>query len=344
MDSLSHGLTGQIVGSFWKPKTASKARWFWASFILTNLPDIDFLFMFGGKELYQFQHRGLTHSFLGLLIMIPLGLWIFRKIVGKNILSFKQQVFYISTQIIFGHLVLDYLTSYGVMFLYPFSLSRFATPLMFIIDWLFWSLLIFSCIVLWLVTKYRFHWLKHVTALNMMVIGCVWFTQNTVKMMVEEQFVNELQDQQFITKDMISDTKKLSVFSYPKWRSLWEWQLVAILKDTSRPDDIFIQNTKAFQGHAVAPIPSLQFQVRLIPPPKGYSVNTLCSSPNLNFSEQKKQKFLRYKKWATHLACVEKTIEHRRGCHCLVLKYNILGEDIRFGTYWIPETGEAEFL
>ena len=337
MDSLSHGLTGQVVGALWKPKDVSKVRWFCTCFILANLPDIDFLCFLFGRDFYHFQHRGLTHSFLGLLLMIPLGLFIFRKIMGKNILAFKHQVLCVSSQIIFSHLLLDYLTSYGVMFLFPFSLARFAHPVMFIIDWMVWSVLISLCITLWWVGKYKFRRLKRTAIAGIMILFSLWLTQDRVKNLVENQFIAQLTDQNYIDQ---TTSKNLITNSYPKWKSLWHWHLVGLLP--ALPEN----NSKemAFQGEALAQFPNLNFDIRIIPAPPEYSINALCSSPDLNFDEEKKQNFLRYKKWAVNLACAEKTINQARGCQCFILKYNVLGERLGFGNYWIPVEGNSRFL
>ncbi len=138
MDNLAHSAFGAVLGAALEPELIvdKKNRALLCSALLANLPDIDILIRFFDAQAYVLHHRGLTHSILGLALTLPLGLAIFRLILGP--LPFYRSFRFVFLQIALSHFFLDYLTSYGTMFLYPFSFQRFSYPLMFIIDPFFW--------------------------------------------------------------------------------------------------------------------------------------------------------------------------------------------------------------
>lgn len=130
MDNLTHTLAGMAIGeAFFRDKHGRRAVT--ASAWAANLPDIDVAALL-------LQDRGailLRRSFGHSLFLAPLwsaGLaWVFKrkypdfryadlcKIVGVNVA---------------GHLFLDFINSFGVQFLWPFTVHRAELAITFIID------------------------------------------------------------------------------------------------------------------------------------------------------------------------------------------------------------------
>ena len=151
MDNLAHALISVATTAAVAPRSLKKSTgpMVLASVIVANIPDIDILLALFGQVFYHFHHRGFTHSFLGLALMVPLGVFVQQFLCRfKPVMNIKQSIFWTLSQLLFSHFVLDYMTSYGVMFLYPFSFARFSLPLMFIIDPIVWFLGVLGVIVL----------------------------------------------------------------------------------------------------------------------------------------------------------------------------------------------------
>ena len=146
MDNLAHSLMAITSSAILTPTIFEqhKPRLVLSSILVANLPDIDYLLNILGETTYHFHHRGFTHSFIGLPFVILLGYLVMRLIWRQRLqpnFGVKTLLFWLGWQILVSHFFLDYLTSYGVMFVYPLSMARFAYPLMFIIDPMLWLLL-----------------------------------------------------------------------------------------------------------------------------------------------------------------------------------------------------------
>lgn len=157
MDNLAHALTAVATTATVQPKLikTNPIKAIVASAIIVNIPDIDIILGIFGQTFYHFHHRGFTHSFMGLPVMLALA-WLFLKLFWPDVLQKLGKLGtlrFLSIQLLFGHFFLDYLTSYGVMFFYPLSLSRFAWPLMFIIDPVFWIITLTGLVVVMVKNK-----------------------------------------------------------------------------------------------------------------------------------------------------------------------------------------------
>ena len=131
MDPITHGLTGAILA-----QTGLRQRYGYQATLATTagalIPDIDVLWSPAGSVVALETHRGITHSFVGALgLAVALGLIVrllgpekrWRLLSGLALLG-----------IVVGHLFLDLITSYGIQLFLPFSRSRPALDLVFIID------------------------------------------------------------------------------------------------------------------------------------------------------------------------------------------------------------------
>jgi inner membrane protein len=121
MDPLTHSLIGAISA---KSVKASPRR-FWVMTLLGLAPDLD-VFMNGfGAWATVFQHRGVTHSFLGLFVQALLYSFLLRT-WDKG--RFDERAFHYSLPLAL-HIFCDYVTSYGVPLFSPFSQATFSWDL-----------------------------------------------------------------------------------------------------------------------------------------------------------------------------------------------------------------------
>ncbi len=148
MDTLTHGLAGALLARS-LPSTGDEdldrslaRREVWAGFLAAMFPDADVFVSPFSAEFYITQHRALTHSFVTLPAWIvvltalaalrlspglgPPGsasrrvaLWRLGAVVGLALVS---------------HILLDWITSWGTMFLSPLSWTRYTLDWTFIVD------------------------------------------------------------------------------------------------------------------------------------------------------------------------------------------------------------------
>lgn len=145
MDNLTHSLAGAILGQMGlKTKTGLAMP---TLIIAANLPDIDAVAVLLGGHQHLALRRGLTHGPIA-MVLLPVLLWAAmlawdkwrpsetRLPVHKGWLL---ALAYIGT---ISHPALDWLNSYGVRLLEPFSSRWFYGDSIFIIDFWIWAALI----------------------------------------------------------------------------------------------------------------------------------------------------------------------------------------------------------
>lgn len=144
MDNLTHSLVGALLGQMGlKRKTALAMP---TLIIAANIPDIDAVATFLGGVEHLAIRRGLTHGPIA-LFMLPVLLW--AAMLGYARWRKRDDVrsawllalSFIGT---LSHPALDWLNSYGIRFLEPFSSEWFAGDTIFIIDVWIWAALIVS--------------------------------------------------------------------------------------------------------------------------------------------------------------------------------------------------------
>ena len=115
--------------------------------VAANLPDLDVLAYFGGPDAALMHRRGLTHGPLGLLLLPPLlvaGLALWQRLHRQAELAEPLPwrallgLAYVAT---ISHPLLDWLNTYGVRLLSPFSDRWFYGDALFIVDPWFWLIL-----------------------------------------------------------------------------------------------------------------------------------------------------------------------------------------------------------
>lgn len=131
MDPVTHGLSGAVLA-----QAGFRQRYgYQATLAVTAgalIPDIDVLWSPAGSVVALETHRGLTHSLVGAIgLAVALGLTV--RLLGPEkrwaLLSGLSLL-----GIVVGHLFMDLITSYGIQLFLPFSRSRPALDLVFIID------------------------------------------------------------------------------------------------------------------------------------------------------------------------------------------------------------------
>lgn len=138
MDSVTHGLAGALIAQAgFSNKLSRRATWAMAGTAM--FPDLDIVYRIESLPTYIENHRGLTHSFAGILL--------FGILIGAVFGRFDEERRYLAWisacwVALFSHQFLDLITSYGTIVLYPFSSTRFYFDWIFIIDFFFSGILI----------------------------------------------------------------------------------------------------------------------------------------------------------------------------------------------------------
>lgn len=149
MDNLTHSLAGAVLGQMGlKRKTGLGMA---TLIIAANIPDIDAVATLLGGQQHLAIRRGITHGPIAMLLL-PVLLW-------QAMLWFDRWqarrgtrpdtrlpvdskwlliLAYIGT---LSHPALDWMNSYGIRFLEPFSSQWFASDTLFIIDVWIWTML-----------------------------------------------------------------------------------------------------------------------------------------------------------------------------------------------------------
>lgn len=139
MDNLTHTLLGIVVARSGLRKRFGAGTTTVLA-LASNLPDLDLLtILFRGKDYFLFR-RMFTHSLLGMGLLSFFFAFIAHRFYKH--LSWKN-LFGLSLLGVGLHILLDLLNSYGVVLLYPWSFHRFELAWVFVIDFIWWAILLF---------------------------------------------------------------------------------------------------------------------------------------------------------------------------------------------------------
>lgn len=148
MDTVTHGLAGALLSRA-LPSTGDEAldralarRETWVGFLAAVFPDADVFVSPLSAEFYITQHRALTHSFVTLPVWIVVltsvaALGLSPKLGPKGAAGRRTAVRRLAAVVALGlvsHILMDWITSWGTMFLSPLSWTRFALDWTFILD------------------------------------------------------------------------------------------------------------------------------------------------------------------------------------------------------------------
>lgn len=136
MDSLTHIVLGACIGEVFIGKKAGK-RALLLGAVAQSLPDIDFIASFWLPTTRDLiAHRGITHSFLFLVLVTPLLAWLANRWRRPHDIAFSTWLWFFGVELM-THLALDCFNAYGTGLLEPFSHQRFCLHAMFVADPLF---------------------------------------------------------------------------------------------------------------------------------------------------------------------------------------------------------------
>lgn len=138
MDSVTHALTGAVIGYSGFRQRGGKVA-LWTAIVAAEIPDADVLMLYAsGSDAYLQWHRSFTHSFVLLPVWATVVAGIFWAFSRRA--DFKL-LWWASAAGIASHILLDWLTSYGTLWLWPVSNKRFELSWVFILDPYVWAML-----------------------------------------------------------------------------------------------------------------------------------------------------------------------------------------------------------
>lgn len=148
MDTLTHGLAGALL-ALALPSTGDETldrtlarREVWVGFAAAMFPDADVFMSPFSAEFYITQHRALTHSFVTLpawivLLTAAASIRLLPALGPPGAAGRRTAVRRLSVVValsLVSHILLDWITSWGTMFLSPISSARFTLDWTFILD------------------------------------------------------------------------------------------------------------------------------------------------------------------------------------------------------------------
>ena len=170
MDTLTHGLAGALLARS-LPSTGSEdldrtlaRREAWVGFAAAMLPDADVFVSPFSAEFYITQHRALTHSF----VMLPVWIVALTALAALRLpaaigppgsASRRVALWRLGAVVALGlvsHILLDWITSWGTMFLSPLSWTRYMLDWTFIVDLALSGVLAFALVGVRIVKKRSF--------------------------------------------------------------------------------------------------------------------------------------------------------------------------------------------
>ncbi len=160
MDTLTHGLAGALLARA-VPSTGDEAldrtlarREAWVGFAAATFPDADVFLSPFSAEFYITHHREFTHSFvtlpawvvvLTLLASIRLSPALGPPGAPGRRMAMRRLGLVVALGLV-SHILLDWITSWGTMFLSPISSARFSLDWTFILDAVLSGLLVLGLV------------------------------------------------------------------------------------------------------------------------------------------------------------------------------------------------------
>ncbi len=143
MDTITHTLTGIVMSR------AGLKRWSpYATPILllaANAPDIDMVTLLAGPTNCLHYHRGIMHSFFAMPLLALLAVLLVRSFARK---PFNWKGAYgVAVLGVLSHLLLDWMNSFGIRLLLPFSSKWLSLDLFNIADLWIWIVLLLAILI-----------------------------------------------------------------------------------------------------------------------------------------------------------------------------------------------------
>ena len=184
MDPLTHALSGALLtrAAARSPQTQLHINGHHASrvlplrlqittgFVAAAFPDIDFALRIIDTLTYLNWHQGPTHS----LILLPVWAWLIARLMAMCNSRYAWQLFFYPACLGLGiHIAGDLFTAYGLMLFAPFSNTRYALPLVFVLDYGFTLIIVAGLILSWFYPRQR---VAAIAALSGLCIYLVWLS------------------------------------------------------------------------------------------------------------------------------------------------------------------------
>jgi inner membrane protein len=131
MDNVTHTLTGLALARTGLKRFTPHGTLL--MMIAANLPDIDMVSWFGGWLPAMENHRGYTHSLLGLPFVAALAV-VLTALLTRRRLPWRS-AWLLALIGVISHVLLDWSMSYGVRFFIPFSSTWFHLDSYALLDW-----------------------------------------------------------------------------------------------------------------------------------------------------------------------------------------------------------------
>jgi inner membrane protein len=133
MDTLTHIVMGAAIGEVMAGRKLGKKALLIGA-IAANLPDIDFVASSWLDTAHDvWAHRGITHSFLFILIITPLLSWLAKKLWPQSTMTTKHWLAFFGVQL-FVHVFIDAFNAYGTGWFEPFVHYRVSFHVLFVAD------------------------------------------------------------------------------------------------------------------------------------------------------------------------------------------------------------------
>src|SRR5260221_11251824 len=154
MDSITHIVLGATVGEALAGRKLGKKAMLLGA-IANSLPDIDFVGSFWlstARDIWA--HRGITHSFLFVLVMTPVLAFVAGKLYPRSGMTRRGWGLFFGLQL-FIHIFFDAFNAYGTGGFEPFSHYRVAFHVLFVADPFYTIWLVLSTLALLLLKRNR---------------------------------------------------------------------------------------------------------------------------------------------------------------------------------------------
>lgn len=202
MDSLTHLVLGAAIGEAVLGKKIGRKAMLWGA-LANTIPDFDVFASPCFTSAQQLMvHRGITHSFLFLVVVAPLLGWLFSKWFKKLEVNWKgwTWLFFLG---LFSHTLIDSLTAYGTGWFEPFSSYRVSFNTIFVAD-PFYTLPFLICVLVALIAKNnspnRSNWNKAGIVISTMYLFFTVANKYHVKDKMESSFSKKnIQTTAFVT-------------------------------------------------------------------------------------------------------------------------------------------------
>ena len=138
MDNVTHSLTGLALSRAGLNRVAPHAAWI--LLLAANAPDIDVVSLIHGSPAYLCHHRDFTHAiaFVPLLAVLPVLLV---RLFVRAPFAWKR-AYLVSLAGVATHPALDWLNTYGVRLMQPFSPQWFQAGTTHVVDLWMWAVLV----------------------------------------------------------------------------------------------------------------------------------------------------------------------------------------------------------